>query len=82
MSTINDIIWLERTFRSTRYVSRVFWICWDAYQERRHRHRIQTSLLDLSDRELQDIGISRGEVDYVASNRGIDPRGIRSGTIV
>jgi uncharacterized protein YjiS (DUF1127 family) len=82
MSTINDIIWLERTFGSTRYVPSFFWICWDAYQERRHRHRIQTSLLDLSDRELQDIGISRGEVDYVASNRGIDPRGIRSGTIV
>ena len=81
MSTINDIIWLERTFRSTRYVSSFFWI-WDAYQERRHRHRIQNSLLDLSDRELQDIGISRGEVGYVASNRGIDPRGIRSGTIV
>ena len=82
MSTINDIIWLERTFRSTRYVSSFFWICWDAYQERRHHHRIQTSLLDLSGRELQDIGISRGDVDYVASNRGIDPRGIRSGTIV
>jgi hypothetical protein len=25
-----------------------------------------------------DIGTSRGEIDYVASNRGIDPRGIRS----
>ena len=28
--------------------------------------------------ELVDIGITRGEIDYVASNRGIDPRGIRS----
>jgi uncharacterized protein YjiS (DUF1127 family) len=35
-------------------------------------------LCDLSDRELMDIGISRGEIDYVASNPGIDPRGIRS----
>jgi hypothetical protein len=25
-----------------------------------------------------DIGTTRGEIDYVASNRGIDPRGIRS----
>jgi hypothetical protein len=25
-----------------------------------------------------DIGITRGEIDYVASHRGIDPRGIRS----
>ena len=33
---------------------------------------------DLSDSELMDIGITRGEIDYVASNRAIDPRGIRS----
>jgi uncharacterized protein YjiS (DUF1127 family) len=32
----------------------------------------------LNDFELQDIGITRGEIDYVASNRSIDPRGIRS----
>jgi hypothetical protein len=25
-----------------------------------------------------DIGTTRGEIDYVASNRDIDPRGIRS----
>jgi hypothetical protein len=25
-----------------------------------------------------DIGTTRGEIDYVASNRSIDPRGIRS----
>jgi len=25
-----------------------------------------------------DIGISRGEIDYVATNRDTDPRGIRS----
>jgi len=35
-------------------------------------------LCDLSDRELMDIGTTRGEIDYVVSNRGIDPRGIRS----
>ena len=33
---------------------------------------------DLSDTELMDIGTTRGEIDYVASSRGIDPRGIRS----
>ena len=32
-------------------------------------------LYDLNDRELIDIGITRGEIDYVASNRFIDPRG-------
>jgi uncharacterized protein YjiS (DUF1127 family) len=32
----------------------------------------------MNDRELKDIGITRGEIDYFASNRGIDPQGIRS----
>ncbi|WP_247278265.1 MULTISPECIES: hypothetical protein [unclassified Bradyrhizobium] len=34
---------------------------------------------NLSDTELMDIGTTRGEIDYVASHQGIDPRGIRSG---
>jgi uncharacterized protein YjiS (DUF1127 family) len=51
---------------------------WDAFQERRKRERLRAVLADLSDVELMDIGISRGEIDYVASNRGIDPRGVRS----
>lgn len=39
------------------------------------RREIRGRLLSLSDRELHDIGISRGEIDYVASNPDIDPRG-------
>lgn len=39
------------------------------------RREIRGRLLALSDRELHDIGISRGEIDYVASNPDIDPRG-------
>jgi len=35
-------------------------------------------LCRMTDSELVDIGITRGEIDYVASNRGSDPRGIRS----
>ena len=51
---------------------------WNAFQEWRKRQRLLANLSDLSDRELMDIGISRGEIDYVASNPGVDPRGIRS----
>ena len=51
---------------------------WNAFQEWRKRQRLRANLSDLSDRELMDIGITRGEIDYVASNRAIDPRGIRS----
>ncbi|WP_271554595.1 DUF1127 domain-containing protein [Bradyrhizobium sp. CCBAU 45394] len=39
---------------------------------------MRSDLCNLSDRELMDIGISRGEVDYVATNRDADPRGFRS----
>jgi hypothetical protein len=38
----------------------------------------QAALFGLSDRELIDIGTTRGEIDYVASHRDIDPRGVRS----
>ena len=51
---------------------------WSAFQERRNRERLRADLSGLSDRELIDIGISRGEVDYVVSNQSTDPRGIRS----
>ncbi|CUU16995.1 hypothetical protein CDS [Bradyrhizobium sp.] len=36
------------------------------------------TLSGLSDRELMDIGTTRGEIDYVASSRDIDPRDIVS----
>ena len=72
MSTTHGTTWLERTSVSTRHVSSLIWAYWDAFQQRHERHRLRATLSDLSDRELMDIGISRGEVDYIAS------RGIRS----
>ena len=39
----------------------------------RQRHQsTQVSLHDLSDRELMDIGLTRGEVDYLSPQRAID----------
>ena len=52
---------------------------WNAFQEWRKRRRLLANLCDLSDRELMDIDITRGEIDYVASHRGCDPRGVISG---
>ena len=49
---------------------------WNAFQEWRKRQRLRATLCDLSDRELMDIGTTRGEIDDVASNRSIDPRGV------
>ena len=42
---------------------------WNAFQEWRKRRRSLANLCDLSDRELMDIGITRSEIDYLASHR-------------
>jgi uncharacterized protein YjiS (DUF1127 family) len=78
MSTTKGATGLGQTAASTRRVFSFFKRYWDAFQERRKRQRLLVNLCDLSDRELMDIGTTRGEIDYVASSRGIDPRGIRS----
>lgn len=43
---------------------------WLAFQERRQNP--QLTLQDLSDRELMDIGLTRGEIDYLTPQRSID----------
>ena len=69
MNTAHGAAWLEQTFTSARHVSGLFWRYWEAFQQRRERQRLRAALYDLNDAELQDIGIARGEIDYVASNR-------------
>jgi len=61
---------------STRQVPGFIRGCWNALQERRKRAKIRAALYGLSGRDLQDIGIAHGEIEYVASNPDIDPRGI------
>jgi uncharacterized protein YjiS (DUF1127 family) len=48
----------------------------DAFLGWRRRTLLQASLSDLNDRELQDIGLARGEIDFAAASAaaGIDPR--------
>jgi uncharacterized protein YjiS (DUF1127 family) len=69
---------LGQAAASTRRVSSLLKRYWGVFLERRKREKLRANLYDLSDRELMDIGATRGEIDYVASNRSIDPRGIRS----
>ena len=78
MNTAHSAIGLGRMTGSTRRVSSFFKRYWDAFQEWRKRERLRAKLSDLNDWELQDIGITRGEIDYIASNRSIDPRANRS----
>jgi uncharacterized protein YjiS (DUF1127 family) len=78
MSIIYGEAFLRQSAAPWRRVSNIFRRYWVAFQDRRNRRRLQITLWNLSDRELMDIGTTRGEIDYVASNRDIDPRGIRS----
>jgi uncharacterized protein YjiS (DUF1127 family) len=68
---------LKRATRSRQRVPSFLGSCWEAFQQWRKRDRLRTELCGLNDRELMDIGITRGEIDYFASNRSIDQRGIR-----
>ena len=76
MSTTYGATGLGQTAVSTRRVSSFFKRYWGAFQERRKRQRLRAVLYGLSDWQLKDIGIARDQIDYVASKRGIDPRGI------
>ena len=73
MSTITV---LGQSAVSTRQVPGFIRGCWNALQERRKRAKLRAALYDLNARDLEDIGISHGEIEYVVSNPDIDPRGI------
>jgi uncharacterized protein YjiS (DUF1127 family) len=77
MATTYNASTSRQTFAPIRLGLSFFGDCCAALHEWYERQRVQAGLLALSDRELHDIGISRGEIDYVASNREVDPRGIR-----
>ena len=76
MSTTYGATGLGQTAASTRRVSNFFKRYWDAFQarrkERRKRQRERAELYRLNDWELTDIGMTRGEIEYVVSNRSFD----------
>ena len=76
MSTIQGTAGLGPATAKRQVYSPLETYC-NAFHQWRKRDRLRTELYGLNDRELMDIGITRGEIDYFASNRGFDPRGIR-----
>ena len=78
MNTAHNAAGLRLAPALTRGFSRPIRGLLDAIQEWRKYEKLRARLYDLTDQELMDIGISRGEIDYVAANRSIDPRGVRS----
>ncbi|HEY3793674.1 MAG TPA: DUF1127 domain-containing protein [Bradyrhizobium sp.] len=63
---------------STRSVLRSLKGYWRAYRERRQRNRSRLSLHDLSDRQLRDIGLAQGDIDYIVAHRAFEE--LRDGT--
>ena len=60
------------TAASTRSVLGLLKQYWRAFRERRQGPSLRANLEDLSDRELVDIGLTRGEIDYITPERAID----------
>jgi uncharacterized protein YjiS (DUF1127 family) len=56
----------------TRNVLGLLRLYWRAFWVWRQRQSSRTTLHDLSDRELKDIGVTRGEIDHIAPHRAID----------
>jgi len=76
MSTIRETTELGPV-TATRQVYSPLETYWNAFQEWRKRERQRAELCRLTDSELMDIGITRGEIDYVASNHSISPDPLR-----
>jgi uncharacterized protein YjiS (DUF1127 family) len=72
MSTIDEIPKFDSA-TTNRQVYSPLEAYWRAFQGWRKRRKLQTELYRLTDSELTDIGITRGEIDYVASNRSNSP---------
>jgi uncharacterized protein YjiS (DUF1127 family) len=51
--------------------------CWSAHRERRERARARAILHGMPDRELEDIGICRGEIEYLVSMQARSGDGVR-----
>ena len=67
-----------RLAASTRSILSSLKKYWRAFRERRQRERLRVSLHDLTDRELMDIGLTRGDIDYIVVHRAIER--LRDGT--
>jgi uncharacterized protein YjiS (DUF1127 family) len=77
MNTIHGITELGPA-TAKRQVYSSFEQYWNAFLEWRKRNRLRTQLRHLTDSELADIGITRDEIEYMASHREIGPRSIPS----
>jgi len=71
MSTMHEIIKSQHPATTNGQAYSPLEAYWRAFQEWCKRRRLQNELCRLTDSELMDIGITRSEIDYVASNHPI-----------
>jgi uncharacterized protein YjiS (DUF1127 family) len=45
---------------------------WRSFQEKRQRDRLRSSLNDLNDRQLLDIGLTQGDIDCIVAYRAFE----------
>ena len=69
--TEGDAARLRLDLASTQNVLGFLTRYWRAYQEWRWRGP-RLTLQDLSDRELMDIGLTRGEIDHITPGRALE----------
>jgi uncharacterized protein YjiS (DUF1127 family) len=78
MSTTDVTTGFWRPPRLLRRLFRLLVKYGDMYCEWQQRQALRGALYGRSDRELEDMAITRGEIEYVARSRFVDPRGARS----
>ncbi len=66
MRIVHEITELRHPTTTGRPIYSPLEAYWKVFQVWRKRRRLQTELCGLTDHELMDIGITRGEIDYVA----------------
>jgi uncharacterized protein YjiS (DUF1127 family) len=76
MDAIYNLVEFTQTMVSARLGLTFLKRSWRALLEWREGCTLRARLYDLSDRELRDIGITRGEVEHVAANRSKDRRSV------
>jgi uncharacterized protein YjiS (DUF1127 family) len=57
---------------ATRSVLGLLQEYWRAFRKRRQRKRSLVSLQELSERDLKDIGLTAGDIDYIVARRAIE----------
>ena len=75
MTTATNLFEWTHAIGLTRVGVAVLSRCWTALLEWRRRAKIRDELYQMSDRELSDFGISRGEIEHIAARRTLDPTG-------